>query len=473
MSRTVPRRRAFGGCALASPDDALELAERALEAVGPGHEALTRVVHERSQMLRFARSRPTQATAIDDQTIEIAVVRDGHVGRAETNRTDADALAATARAATVAAEASARAAGGGSFPGFPAPEPARAHDGWDEATAALDPVPGGAALQTAFDVAAAGGVEAHGVWTSAESRVAIATTRGLAAAEATTDAFMKVTAFAPNGRSGYATATTVAAADLDPLKIATNAARTATAGNGDPITLPPGEYPVVLGAEAVAEILGWVGVLGFNGLAYVEGRSAIEGRLGQRVAAASVNLSDSPRHPRTLPKSYDADGIPKAPLPLIQDGVAHRIVHDVRSAALAGGGAASTGHAHVPGGEDNGPRPSNLVLVGGGADGVGDLVSKVDRGIFVTRLWYTNPVRPREGLITGMTRDGTFLIEGGVIERPLDDMRLTDSVFGLLERVQDLGNKPRLISEGEFYDRRVAEGIVCPPVRVSNMRFTA
>src|ERR1700750_3340587 len=110
------------------------MARRALEAVAPGREALARVIHERSQMLRFARSRPTQATAIDDQTIEIGVVRDGHVGRAETNSKDDAALAATARAATAAAEASARSGGGGSFPGFPSPEEARDHNGWDEAT---------------------------------------------------------------------------------------------------------------------------------------------------------------------------------------------------------------------------------------------------------------------------------------------------------------------------------------------------
>jgi predicted Zn-dependent protease len=456
-----------------SQDEALDLAQRALQSVAPGHEALARVVHERSLMMRFARSRPTQATAIDDQTIEIAVVRDGHVGRADTNRTDADALAATARAATAAAESSARAAGGGSFPGFPAPEDARPHAGWDPATAAVDPAPGGAALATAFELAERYGVEAHGVWTAAESRVAIASTRGIAAAERTTDAFMKATGFAPNGRSGYASGTAVAAGDLDAGEIATRAFRTATAGNGDPVTLPPGEYPVVLEAEAVAEILGWVGMLAFNGLSYAEGRSPIEGRLGRSVAAPSINLSDSPRHPRTLPRSYDAEGTPKAPLPLIQDGVAHRIVHDVRSAALAGGGAVSTGHARAPGGDSWGPRPSNLVLIGGGAVGVGELVGKIERGVFVTRLWYTNPVRPKEGLITGMTRDGTFLIEDGVIERPLDDMRMTDSVLGLLERVQDLGNKPRLISEGEFYRRRFADGVVCAPVRLSSMRFTA
>ena len=456
---------------MASPDEALQLAQRALGEVGDGHEALVRVSAERSQMLRYARSRPTQATAVDDLTVEVAVVRDGHVGSAETNRTDDDSLAATAKAASAASEAAARHGHGGEFPGFPAPAPARAHEGWDAATAALDPAPGGAALATAFETAVRHGVEAHGTWTTAEVVTATATSAGTAAAERVTDAFMKVTCIAPGGRSGYATETAISASGLDPAAAAERAARKAAAG-GNQATLPPGDYPVVLDVDAVGELVGWLGFLAFNGLAYAEGRSALEGRLGTRVAAPSINLSDSPRHPRTLPRSSDAEGTPKAPLPLIQDGIAHRIVHDTRSAALAHDGARSTGHALAPGGSEWGAIPGNLVLIGGGARDADELAGPIERGIYVTRLWYTNPVRPKETLITGMTRDGTFLIEDGQITRPLADMRLTDSVLGLFERVQDLGSRPRLVSEGEFYGRRTATGTVCPPLRASHMRFT-
>jgi PmbA protein len=458
---------------LASPDEALELAQRALAAVGDGHEALARVVAERSQLLRFARSRPTQATAVDDLTVEIAVVRGGHVGSAQTNRVDSASLAAAARAAIASAEAAARHGGhSGAYPSFPAPAPARAHEGWDARTARLDPAPGGAALATAFEVAERHGVEAHGVWTSAEVVSAVATSAGAAASERVTDAFMKVTCIASSGRSGFATQTAVTTGDVDAASAAEIAAgKAAAAPAEEPATLPPGDYPVVLEAEAVGELLGWVGALAFNGLAYAEGRSAVEGRLGSRVAAPSINLSDSPRHPRTLPRSFDAEGVPKAPLPLIQDGVAHRIVHDTRSAALLGDGARSTGHATAPGG-GYGPAPTNLVLIGGGARDSAELARPIERGVYVTRLWYTNPVRPKEALITGMTRDGTFLIEDGQITRPLRDMRLTDSALGILERVQDLGSKPRLVSEGEFYGRRFAYGTVCPPLRAGFMRFT-
>jgi PmbA protein len=147
-------------------------------------------------------------------------------------------------------------------------------------------------------------------------------------------------------------------------------------------------------------------------------------------------------------------------------------VHDTRSAAEAGDGARSTGHAVTPGGGEWGAIPTNLVMAGGGARDVDELARPIERGIYVTRLWYTNPIRPKETLITGMTRGGTFLIEDGRITRPLKDMRLTDSVLGVLERAQDLGSRPRLVSEGEFYGRRFAYGTVCPPLRAASMRFT-
>ena len=160
----------------------------------------------------------------------------------------------------------------------------------------------------------------------------------------------------------------------------------------------------------------------------------------------------------------------KEPLPLIQDGVAHRVVHDTRSAALAG--AVSTGHALVPGGDQWGPAPTNLVLAGGGCANVEELCRPIERGVYVTRLWYTNAVRPKETLLTGVTRDGTFLIEDGQVTKPLEELRMTDTVLGILDRCEDLGRTPRLVSAGEFYGRRFASGVVCPPLRASAMRFT-
>jgi PmbA protein len=444
----------------------LELAQRAV-ARADG-DALAQVTHERSLMLRFAANRATQATAIDDATVELAVLRDGHVGRATTNDPGDDSLADCARRATAAAEAAAASSGAGTHPGFdldrvaPPPPP-------DAPATVLDPAPGGAALAATFEVARQRGVEAHGIWTAGEEERALATGAGASAVDRTTDAFMKVVCIAPDGRSGYAARTARTAALVDPTALAERAAAKSTAP-GAPTELPPGEHPVVMEPHAVGCLLDLLGATALNGLAHAEGRGALVDRLGQQVAASRVNLADSPGYHATLPRAFDGEGTRKAPMPLIQDGVAKNVVHDRRSAAVAG--SESTGHALAPGGDPYGPHPINLVLAGGGAGGLEELCIGVERGIYVTRLWYANVIRPKETLITAVTRDGTFLIEDGRVTRPLRDLRLTDSILGILSRVQDLTAAQELTSEGEFYGRRFAYGVVCPGVRVGSVRFT-
>ena len=452
---------------------ALALAERALSCVRAGDGALATVAAERSLLLRFARSRPTQATAVDDATMSITVLWDGHVGSAATNREDEESLTACARAAEAAAESAARTRGSGPYPGFPSAAPVKPHDGFDAATAELDPAVGGRALASAFDVGAAHGVEAHGVWSVGDVETALATTTGTAVVDRVSDAFMKTTCIASDGRSGWANRTSVRVGDLDPTAVAEAAATRATgafAKRRDLVKLEPGDYRVVLAPAAIAEMLDWLALGAFNGLAHAEGRGALVGRIGTRVAAASINLSDSPRYPRTLPRAFDAEGVAKAPLPLIQDGVAINVAHDTRSAALIDG-ATSTGHALSAGGSSWGAMPTNMVVVGGGASDETELCAPIERGVYVTRLWYTNAIRPNETLITGVTRDGTFLIEDGEIAAPLEDLRLTDSVLRVLERTEALTGDHVLWSEGEFYGRRFARGTVAPAVR-STLRFS-
>jgi predicted Zn-dependent protease len=391
----------------------------------------------------------------------------GNVGRASTNAVDDASLADCAARARVAAEA-AEATHDGTFPGFDPDYDVAALDSFDPATAELDPAGGGAALADAFAEADAHGVEAHGIWTVAELDQAWATDSG-GGEERRTDAFMKVICLAPNGRSGYASQAAVAVRELAPAALAERAALKAAA-SGEPVALPPGEYPVVFEPQAVGWLLDLLGGTAFNGLAHAEGRGALDGRLREPVAAPAINLSDSPTCARTLPRSFDAEGTRKGPVPLIQDGVAYGVAHDLRSAALVG--AASTGHALTPGGDPGGPHPTNLVLAGGGAADEGELCAAVERGIYVTRLWYANVVRPKETLITAVTRDGTFLIEDGTVTRPLRDLRVTDSVLGILTRAQALTGEQKLTSEGEFYGRRFAYGVVCPAMRADAVRFT-
>ena len=486
----VPGAARDGARCAPSPD--LELAERALgHATGATQVTITR---ERSLTSRFARSTATQVTAVEDIEVEFLSVVDGHTAAASTNSLETDELAAAAARARAAAEAAARLSDrDGDYPGLPEPAAVRGTDGVTsdavgaetvevgapgatapprdvEPGAHLDPAQAGGALSTAFAAAAAQGLEAFGIWTAGVVDTAIATTTGTRAAETVTDAHMRVICRNPDGRSGFASHTARSAADLDGRALTARAA--AKVDRRDPIELPPGEYTVVLESEAVETLLDFLGRLAFNGLAHVEDRGALSGRLGTLVAAPCINLSDSPRYPSTLSRSFDAEGVPKAPLPLIQDGIAHRVVHDTRSAAKAGGDARSTGHALAAGGMPEGPWPTNLVLLGGGAADEAELVAPIERGLYVTRLWYVNTVRERETLVTGTTRDGTFLIEDGRIKAPVRDVRFTDSALRILATTELLSAAPRLCSEADFYGRRFAYGGICPALRAQGFRVT-
>ena len=453
-----------------------EVAERALALAGDGAVQVT-VVHERSLVSRFARSAPTQATAVDDTEVEILVVHDGHTASASTNRGHDEALRDAARRAEVAARAAAR-CGPGSYPGLLEPgEPddtaasgsSGAH-GFDAATARLDPAQAGAALASAFAVAAEHGLEAFGTWSAGAVRTVIASSTGLRRDEEVTDAFMKVICRDGDGRSGFASAAARAAAAIDAEALAREAAAKVT---GEALAeLGPGTYPVVLEPAAVGTLLEFLGWLALNGLSHAEGRSALSGRLGTAVAAPAIALADDPTASGTLPRRFDFEGVRKAPLTLIEGGVAQAVVHDRRSAALMAEPVRSTGHATRPAGAPDGPAPHNLVLAGGDAADVAELLAPVERGIYVTRLWYVNSVRDKETLLTGMTRDGTFLVEDGTITRPLRDLRFTDSVLRLLGATEALTTAQQLVSEGEFYGRRFAHGVLCPALRAGGFRVT-
>ena len=301
-------------------------------------------------------------------------------------------------------------------------------------------------------------------------RTAIASSTGLRRDEEVTDGFMKIVCRDVGGRTGFAAATARAAAAIDAHALARQAA--AKVSDEPPAELGPGTYPVVLEPAAVGVLLEFLGGLAFNGLSHAEGRGALSDRLGTIVAAPSIELADDPSSSHTLPRGFDLEGVRKAPLTLIEAGVAGAVMHDRRSAALAGATARSTGHATQPAGSPYGPSPTNLVLAGGGAADIAALAAGVERGIYVTRLWYVNTVREKETLLTGMTRDGTFLIEDGAITRPLRDVRFTDSVLRLLGATEALTTSQQLVSEGDFYGRRFAHGVLCPALRAGGFRVT-
>lgn len=437
-----------------------ELAERALaETEGEAQVSVTRA---RGAERTTQGGRPAGASSSEQLGVEIVCRRDGHLARAATSSPAPEALRDAARRASRDAEAlAATAASPGEHPGFAEPAAGRPHEGFDLATARLDP-----AMAEEVLAATAGEGVRQACFGARSVEVAIAGSTGLRIAERATVAHLGL-----QGEQGAAASAAAGAASaLDPAGLLARATRRAGA------TLaafePSSEHltgPVVLGPEAVAAILRVLGASAFNGLLHAEGRGALAGRLGTRVAAAAINLSDSPRYASTLPRSYDADGVPKSPLPLIQDGVAHRVVHDRFSAARARGAAASTGHALRCGGAPTGPEPRNLVLVGGGAADEEDLASSVHRGVLVDRLHDVHVLGPARARFGAHTGGDTYAIEDGAIVARLPSLSVADSALALLATVEALGARARLVLDRPSSPLAWPTGVVCPPLRAAGL----
>lgn len=260
-------------------------------------------------------------------------------------------------------------------------------------------------------------------------------------------------------RLGEATAWAHAEAPADmPLEAETMAARALHRATlmQSPEALGPGEMTVVLEAEAAADLLGFLAPH-VTGRSLEEGESCLVGRLGERVFAESVFIADDVHHPLQRGVPFDAEGVARRRVTLIEGGVARGAVNDRVTAARTG--AEATGHGlPVPSGE--GAHAAHLVMEGGAAT-LPALIASTDRGVLITRAWYTNFVDFKRALITGMTRDGTFLIEDGKVTRALRDLRFNVSLFELLGRIEALGPQGR------------HAGVVAPAMRVRGFRFTS
>jgi PmbA protein len=440
---------------------ARELAERACRSAA-GDEVEAVVHSERSGFARFAGSTVHQPTLVEDRSVTIRVVRDGRVGTVATNRTDDDGLMSAARRAADAAE-NARPDPG--FPGLALPAETPAVTAFDPETAELTPDEQARRAWAAIEAAPRHGL--YGYFTSGVAELAVASSTGVSVAQAMTDASVVALA-ARDGESGYADATSWRAAVIDPAEMGRTAAERAerTRGAGE---VEPGTYRAVLEPYAFGELVWYFGFSSLGGLAFLEGRSYLSGRIGERVFHPDFTLLDDASDERGLPKAFDFEGVPKQRVTLVDRGVARGVVWDRRTGRRAG--TESTGHALAAPAQTYGPIPFNLVVPGGDA-ATDELVERVEDGIYVTRLHYVNLVDAREGIFTGMTRDGTFRIEGGRVTRPLVNLRFTTSFPDLVARLIGLSREPRLVNQNDFYGERYPYGTLVPAVATEAFTVT-
>jgi PmbA protein len=439
--------------------DALETAERAL-AAAEGDEAEVVVHTEHSGLARFAASEIHQPTLIDDAVVRLRVVRDGRVGSAATNRLTDDGLRELGRRAAEAAESAHPDEG---FPGLAPPAEPQAVESYDDETAALTPAELAQLARTAL--AGNGRLGLYGYLTSAVTELAIASTTGLRVAQRSTDASVLVLA-ADEGASGYAAATSRRVADLDPAAAAREAVEKGSRTR-DPADYEPGVVRAVLEAHAVADLLDYFSFDAFNGLALLEERSYLTGRIGERFADEKVSIAEDPLDPLGLPRAFDFEGTPTQRVPLVEDGVARGAVWDRGTAARAG--RESTGNGLPPEYRIYGALPLSLSMAPGEST-LAELADAVGDGIWVTRLHYLGVVDPRHGIVTGMTRDGTFRIRDGQPAEPLPNLRFTVAVPDVLADVPALGRDLLLVNRSDFYGERTPQAALVPALATG--RFT-
>ena len=440
-----------------SREEAEHLLREAI-AQSPAEHTEAVVAARRESLTRFANNEIHQNVTALNHTLTLRVRVGRRSGTASTNRFDSSGLRQVADRALAIARLSPE---DPDLPDLAPPATYAPLEAFVAATAASTPEARADAVGPVMREAAARNLNAAGALSAVAGAVAFANSRGVFAFQPETYAQFTCTVRSEDS-SGWVDrhrrdVTALEAASLGGVAIE-KAERSRHPG-----AIEPGRYTVVLEPNAVAELVMFLGNLGFGAQADQEGRSFMAGRMGERITGEQATIVDDPYDPRAFGRPFDDEGTPRRRVSLIERGVARGIVHDRRTAKKAG--LESTGHASPPPATE-GPLPYSLVVTAGDTP-LEQLIASTERGILVTRFWYNRVVDAKKTLITGMTRDGTFVIENGRLTRGLRNLRFNESVLGVLERADGWSRE----SEPTVFDY-TGNCVVAPALRVRDFRFT-
>jgi predicted Zn-dependent protease len=437
---------------------AVALADAALRAAMRHDvtEAEALVMAEDSSLTRFANSEIHQNVSETNSLVNLRVVIGKRVGVASSGRTDPEGLRTLAETAASIARVVEELEDWGGLPSPTEVQPVAA--AYSKATADASPEFRAAGARAVISAADAAGVTAFGSFSTSLESTAVANSKGIRVAGSRTVAQLITVSMGPEGGSGYAEGASVDASTIDAGALGREAAEKARA-TADAIAVAPGDYPVVLEEYAVVDLLDMLGYLGFSALAVQEERSFVE--LGKRVGSELVTITDDGRDPAGMPMAFDYEGVAKQRVELMDRGVCKGVVYDSQTAARDG--VRSTGHG-LPAPNPWGPFPVNMAMAPG-ASSRDDLIRGLDRGLLVTRFHYTNPVHPKLAIVTGMTRDGTFLVEDGRIVAPVKNLRYTQSYLEAVAGTTAVASERKTL-------RGFLGGVVVPALRIDNWTFT-
>ena len=427
----------------------------------------------RFALTRFANNAIHQNVEEENAAVSIRTNFAGRTARATTNQFDDESLqravAASENLARVQApdadllpmptSEEAKAAGEG----------ARATRFFDR-TAALTPADRSEVVEGIVSVAGKHKLTTAGIYSTSESGEGIFNSRGLAKWHRQTLAEVSITMLAEDS-SGWQKLNSPDVSNLDPRWLAETAAQKAVE-SAHPREIAPGKYTVILEPAAVLDMVGFM-FWDYSGVAILDQRSFLNDRIGTQVFGENINISDDAAHPLQAGSPFDGEGMTRQRVPLVENGVVKRVVYaratarKMKNSEYAGkvGPIEATGHG-FPLPNEVGEMPLNVVFGGPeNPQSVEQMVASTERGVLVTRLWYIREVDPYEKIVTGMTRDGTFLVEDGKVQCGLRNFRFNQSLISMLSNVEAMSAPVRASGEESF-------DMVAPAMKVKEFNFT-
>jgi len=406
-------------------------------------------------LTRFANNGIHQNVAEHGVTISIRTVTEGRTARATTNRLDEDSLRAAIEASLSLAHSQPK---DSRLLPMPQKQRYRAVNRFIKRTAALTAEDRARAVRRACDLAIKKGQVAAGIFSSGQSQSAVGNSRGLFAAYRETHSQFSIT-MQEDPAASWAKANSADVRAFNPQVLAERASEKAhLAANAQ--ELPPGRYTVILEPAAVLDLVGFL-FYDFAATALEDKRSCLNDRMGKQLFGQNITISDDVYHPLQQGAPFDGEGLPRQRVLLVDRGIPKNLVYSRASASVAG--KKPTGHGFaLP--NEYGEAPMNLVF-GGGDSSLEKMVASTDRGLLVTRLWYIREVDPYEKVMTGMTRDGLFLVENGRVTRAVRNFRFNQSLIEMLKNVELLGPAVRATGEESFE-------MVVPAMKVHDFHFS-
>ena len=445
---------AVAGAHLLTDSELRRIAERVFK-LSDSDETEVDITAVTDALTRFANNTIHQNVAEQILTVSVRPVYDGRTARATTNKTDDESLRRVVETAKALARSEPRIP---DLLAMPGPQKYAKVSRFFGNTAHATPADRARAVARVAELAEKKKQTSAGMFSTGVLQTALANSKGLFASYRQTRAEFSITILETDS-SGWAKASSPNIEQIDPLALARSACEKADASR-QPTEAPPGRWTVILEPAAVLDLLGFL-FYDFAGTAVADQRSCFNKRMGKRVLGENITLHDDVYHPLQSGPPFDGEGIPRKKTLLVDKGVPRNLVYSRATAKKMK--AKPTGHG-FPLPNDMGEAPMNLVFAGGKAS-LDDMVRSTERGILVTRLWYIREVDPYEKVLTGMTRDGTFLVRDGQVAGGIRNFRFNQGILEMLSNVEMVGAAVRAAGE-EFLE------MVVPAMKVRDFHFS-